>query len=189
MTVPVLAYDPSIVQTGFAYLDEDGRLVRSGVIRPKGEADAARLAYLFCRATLDRHALPTGTVALVEIPDPNPHRGRATWAGKAVNLDAQHKCCMAVGALVAGLTGAGVEVLLVPVEAWKGRRAKGADQTAAQAQLGRRVTTDESDAIGLGAWFARNPALARATLAALAASRTAAKAARARSRACARGRA
>lgn len=88
-------------------------------------------------------------VVIIEIPN--------TWTRRGRNVDSLEKLAYAIGTLIGtiGIYAQTIDVCLVPVSEWKGRKKKLDSKMLAIHEYGlpNNLTDHEYDAVGLGHWY------------------------------------
>lgn len=123
---PVLAFDPSIVKTGYAFLTKTGKLKEYGVIRPKGD-DLERLKQIFDRSRELIETLKPKAVAVEEqylgFVKPktyfNMESGIAYRSGGTNKFFSVHKLIMAAQSCVCAAFCNDVKIVKINPKKWQ----------------------------------------------------------------------
>jgi Holliday junction resolvasome RuvABC endonuclease subunit len=155
----IIAIDPSINHVGWARTGGKADAWQSGVLKVKGERVQDKLQHIRQLLVGEFSGRIPGT-AVIEIPGKITYQ-RSTRYGKALNAEAIHKLCYAVGAICPTMADLGLVVETAIADQWKrsfcrSQFAAGKDyfMVTAQQITGRPVRTDhEADAICLAWWW------------------------------------
>ena len=113
-----IAFDPSIVTTGYAVL-KGKELVTFGDIKVKGKDLSQRLAYLSKQVQLLIESYQPGQAAVEKAPSFSYARSTNGFTGKGVNAEAILINGYATGAILAALGMAGVRAQELDAHTWK----------------------------------------------------------------------
>lgn len=152
-TPVLIAFDPSIVSSGWAFGHERGTILSSGTVtvKPAGLSDAERVSRMvwdLVDAVDAARGAPEVTI-LIEVAKGFSY-ARSSRGGKSLNQKDLHKQQWVVGGLLAVCAGWG-RVIVVDANTWKGNRPKWMDRAMAPGAS----STDEADARGLLEWYQR----------------------------------
>lgn len=122
MTV-VVAFDPSVVHTGYAVVDEHDLLDYGTINMPSGVSIPERLSILVqeVEKIIEEHKPEEG---VVEQPPPFSYKRSTNWHGKGMNHEDLMKNMSAVAVISATLARLGVRVVELPAHQWKMQRGK-----------------------------------------------------------------
>lgn len=146
----IIAIDPSINNTGYCVMNENG-YVASGVIRTDRKVTDGEKLYSIVENLRIVIGIEKVDIAYLETLKSFSY-GRSSQHGKALNQAALHKLNRAIGAIMAVLASHDIPIVEIPATQWKGRRNKKTDQLIARQISGKDYGPDEADAICLAEW-------------------------------------
>ena len=149
----IIAVDPSINQTGWAY-NLNGKEI-SGVIKTKGNSDPEKIRDLIFKLSAVMKELysarlldSTQIQAVVEIAEGFGYARSTNHYGKQQNVRALLKNAKATGAIIGQLTIRDIQVVEIGATFWKGKMNKKMGQMITQ-----KSNNNEADAIMLLRWW------------------------------------
>lgn len=149
MVADLIALDPGLNCTGWAVFHRK-KLIASGCVRSKGEDVCQKLLSLHTKLSDILTEFNPAEAAIELPPSFTFTRSKAKETNTDMNQGSLHKLNRAYGALALTCMLRDIRVIEVPMVVWKGNRAKANDTDMARLIAGRKVTSDEGDAVMLG---------------------------------------